>query len=131
MRAVHLYVDNANVVFGPDSSDSRDSSCTVRMVATVCDGAQDTIKRVAEASPHAISLSSRLDGLGGCSFGDGPSQADLMHLPLGGATTDVVAYVRVRGPLLVNNTYNEERLILFQESRRVCCHPLLSRSPRR
>ena len=35
MHAAHLYVDNANVVFGPDSNDSRDSSCAVKMVAVV------------------------------------------------------------------------------------------------
>ena len=35
MHAAHLYVDNNdNVVVGPDSSDSRDSSCAVKMVAT-------------------------------------------------------------------------------------------------
>ena len=86
------------------------------MVATVGNGAQDTIKRVAEAeaSPHAMSLPFRLDGLGGYAFGDGPSQANLMRLPWGGATSAVVAYVR--GPLLVNNTCNAERLVLFQES---------------
>ena len=58
MQAAHLYVENDNVVFGPGSSDSRDSSCAVRIVATVGDGAQDTAKRgkckrVAGAFPHS------------------------------------------------------------------------------
>ena len=39
MHAAHLYVDNDSVVFGPDSSDSRDSSCAVKMIATVGEGA--------------------------------------------------------------------------------------------
>ena len=93
MQVAHLYVDNDNVVFGPDSSDSRDSSCAVRMFATVGDDAHDTVNRVAEAFLHAMSLPFRLDGLAGYNFGDDPSQANLMRLPLGGATSDVVAYV--------------------------------------
>ena len=35
MQAAHLYVDNGNTAFGPDSSDPRDSSCAVKMVAAV------------------------------------------------------------------------------------------------
>ena len=60
-----------------------------------------------------MSLPFRSDGLAGYTFGDDPSQANLMRLPLGGATSDVVAYVQ--GPLLVNHIYNEERLVLFHE----------------
>ena len=61
-----------------------------------------------------MSLPFRLDGLGGYNFSDGPSQANLTRLPGGGATSDVVAYVR--GPLLISNIYNEERMVLFHES---------------
>jgi len=60
-----------------------------------------------------MALPFRLDGLGGYDFGDGPKQADLARLPWGGATSNTAAYVR--GPLLVNNIYNEERLVLFHE----------------
>ena len=114
MRAINLYVDNGNVVFGPDSSDSRDSSCAVRMVATVSDDAQDTIKLLAEVLPRAMSLPFfRLGSLGGCPFADRPAQANLTHLPWGGATSEVATYIP--GPLLVNNIHNEERLVHFQE----------------
>ena len=70
MHAADFHVDNGNVVFGPDSSNSRDNSCAVKMVATVGDGAQDSIKRVAEAFPYALTLPFRLDGLGGFNFND-------------------------------------------------------------
>ena len=40
-------------------------------------------------------------------------QANLTRLPWGGAGSELVAFVR--GPLLVNHIYNEERLIYFQE----------------
>ena len=113
MHATGLHVDNGNVVFGPDSSDSRDNSCAVRMVATVGDGALGTIKHVAEAFPYALTLPFRLNGLGGFDFNGSPPQANLMRLPWGGAGSDVVAYVR--GPLLVSNIYNEERLAHFHE----------------
>ena len=54
MHAADLHVDDDNEVFGPDSSDSRHNSCAVKMVATVGDGAQDSIKRAAEAFPYAL-----------------------------------------------------------------------------
>ena len=37
MHAADLHVDNGNVVFGPDPSDSRDNSCAVKMVAIIGD----------------------------------------------------------------------------------------------
>ena len=82
------------------------------MVATVGDNAQGAAKRVAEAFPHALTLPFRLDGLGGFNF-SGVKQANLTRLPWGGAVSEVVAFVR--GPLLVNHIYNEERLVHFQE----------------
>ena len=60
-----------------------------------------------------MALPFRLDGLGGYDFDDGPKQANLARLPWGGATSNTAAYAR--GPLLVNNVYNEERLVLFHE----------------
>ena len=65
IHAVGLHVDIGDVVFGPGSSDSRESYCAVRMVATVGNGAQNSAKHVAEAFPHALTLPFRLDGLGG------------------------------------------------------------------
>ena len=59
MHAAGLHVDNANVVFGPDPSDSRDNSCAVKMVAAVGDGVQDSIKCAAEAFQYALPLPSR------------------------------------------------------------------------
>ena len=113
MHAVGLHVDIGNVVFGPGSSDLRDNYyCAVRMVGTVGDGAQYSVKRVAEAFPHALTLSFRLDGLGGFNF-SGTPQANLTRLPWGGSGSEVVAFVR--GPLLANHIYNEKRLAHFHE----------------
>ena len=55
-----------------------------------------------------MTLTFRLDGLGGFNFG-GVKQANVTRLPWGGSGSELVAFVR--GPLLVNRIYNEERLI--------------------
>ena len=60
-----------------------------------------------------MTLTFRLDGLGGFNFG-GVKQANVTRLPWGGSGSELVAFVR--GPfLLVNRIYNEERLIHFQQ----------------
>ena len=53
-----------------------------------------------------------LGGLGSFAFG-GVKQANLARLHWGGAGFELVAFVR--GPLLVNHIYNEERLLYFHK----------------
>ena len=57
-----------------------------------------------------MTLTFRLDDLGGFAFG-GVKQANLTRLSWGGAGSELVAFVR--GPLLVNHIYNEDRLTYF------------------
>ena len=57
-----------------------------------------------------MTLTFRLDGLGGFNFG-GVKQANVTRLPWGGSGSELVAFVR--GPLLVNRIDNEERLTHF------------------
>ena len=101
------------MVFAPASSDSRNNYCAAKIAATIGDGAQDADKRTAEAFPHAMTLTFRLDGLGGFNFGGVKQAANVTRLPWGGSGSELVAFVR--GPLLVNRVYNEERLTHFQQ----------------
>ena len=100
------------MVFAPASSDSRNNYCAAKIAATIGDGAQDADKRTAEAFPHAMTLTFRLDGLGSSDFA-GVKQASVARLPWGGSGSELVAFVR--GPLLVNRMDNEERLTHFHQ----------------